>query len=206
MEKILSKSTIYSVNSLYYIENFNPMKREEPPFETERLILRIHQWADAELVFSYASNPEVAHFMPWKAHETVDDSFEYISRIRQERKNGIRFDHAIVWKESKEVIGSCSYRFRGHKAILGYAINQRFWGKGIATEAARKLVEVVFADPAILRAEAICDVENIGSARVMEKVGMQREGLLRQYIQIPALGELPKDVYMYSILRSEWKE
>ena len=167
--------------------------------------MRIHQWSDAADIFGYAQNPEVARFMPWNPHQSINDSYDFIARVLHERRIGKRNDHAIVWKQTGKVIGSCSYRLVGHRSIFGYALNQDYWGKGLATEASKKLIEVSFSHAEVSRVEAICDIENIGSARVMEKSGMKREGLLRQYILIQELGSVPKDVFMYSLLKSEYE-
>ena len=74
---------------------------------------------------------------------------------------------------------------------FGYCLARDTWGHGIATEAARAFVASVLENPAICRIQAYCDVENRASARVLEKVGLELEGTLRQYLVLPNLGESP---------------
>jgi ribosomal-protein-alanine N-acetyltransferase len=69
------------------------------------------------------------------------------------------------------------------------------------TEVLRAVIEWIFSQPGIYRVQAICDMENIASARVMEKTGMVREGLLRRYVLHPNLSAKPRDCFMYAIVR-----
>ena len=77
--------------------------------------------------------------------------------------------------------------------MFGYVLAKKFWGHGFATEALVFLVDWSLAQPEIFRAYAFCDVENPASARVMEKAGMVREGILRRWHIAPTLGPEPRD-------------
>ena len=63
------------------------------------------------------------------------------------------------------------------------------------------MIDWAFKQPDIFRVQAICDVENIGSARVMEKAGMVREGLLRRYVVHPNISDEPRDAFLYAIVK-----
>ena len=76
-----------------------------------------------------------------------------------------------------------------------------YQGKGYMTEAARAIIHWAFQQPTIYRVYATTGVDNIASQRVMEKAGMQREGLLRKYIVHPNISDEPRDSYMYAIVR-----
>jgi RimJ/RimL family protein N-acetyltransferase len=69
------------------------------------------------------------------------------------------------------------------------------------TEAVKRLIATAFEDAAVYRVWAVCDVDNLASARVMEKSGMQREGLLRRWSIHPTIGAEPRDSFCYSIVR-----
>jgi RimJ/RimL family protein N-acetyltransferase len=73
--------------------------------------------------------------------------------------------------------------------------------KGFATEALAHVIEVALAKPSIWRVSATTDVENVASARVMEKAGMQREGRLRSYAVRPQLGDEARDAFVFSAVR-----
>ena len=69
------------------------------------------------------------------------------------------------------------------------------------TEAVRGVIAWALAQPEIYRVAAVCDVENIASARVMEKAGMVREGLLQKYMIHPNISDVPRDCYMYAVVK-----
>jgi len=84
---------------------------------------------------------------------------------------------------------------------LGYVLTRLHWGKGYMTEALRGLVDWALKQQHIYRIWAVCDVDNIASARVMEKAGMQREGILRRWSVHPNLSPEPRDSYCYAIVK-----
>ena len=88
------------------------------------------------------------------------------------------------------------------KPNIGYVLAQPYWGQGLMTEAARAVVEFAFADPRVFRVWAVCDVDNARSARVLEKVGMTREGVLRRWTVHPNISPDPRDVLCYSRVRT----
>ena len=65
------------------------------------------------------------------------------------------------------------------------------------TEATRALVHWLLEQPSVYRIEALCDIENVASQRVLEKVGLEREGILRRWMVLPNLSETPRDMYIY---------
>ena len=92
-------------------------------------------------------------------------------------------------------------RLQNHSADLGYAIARQYWGNGYTTEVVKAIVTWSLAQQGIYRVWAVCDVENKGSARVLEKAGMQREGVLRRYLVHPNFSDRPRDCYCYSIVK-----
>jgi RimJ/RimL family protein N-acetyltransferase len=104
----------------------------------------------------------------------------------------------ILLKSSCQLIGMIELRMHGTHADLGYGIARAYWGQGYATEAAQAVVDWSFSQPEIYRVWTVCDVDNLASVRVLEKVGMQREGILRRWLVRPTLGPEPRDCYCYS--------
>jgi len=90
---------------------------------------------------------------------------------------------------------------RGHTLHVGYLIARAHWNQGYASEAVRSLIAWATSVPTMWRVWAVCDVENVASARVLEKVGMQREGLLRRFVTHPNASDAPRDCYAYSMVR-----
>ena len=89
-----------------------------------------------------------------------------------------------------------------HSAELGYWLGKAFWGRGIATAAAKAVTTYGFRDLGLLRIDALVLTENTASIRVLEKAGFRREGLLRQ---VELKQGVPMDHYLYAILREEWQ-
>jgi len=167
--------------------------------ETPRLRLRRPVMDDAAAIFTaYAQDPEVTRYLVWRPHETVETVREFLRRCAAAWEGGTAFAWAITGREDGRLLGMVEVRKDGHRAELGYVLARPHWGRGFATEAVRAVVEWALSDPNIHRVWAVCDVENLPSARVLEKVGMQREGLLRRWTVLPNRSETPRDCWCYA--------
>ena len=172
--------------------------------ETERLILRKMTLEDAEDMFEYASDPDVAKYTTWDAHQSLKDSKFFLKIVVERYKNRQITDWGIVHKEDGKFIGTCGFaecHLFHSRAEIGYAISRKYWRQGYMSEAVNAIIKFGFQTMNLNRIEARCDVENIASARVMEKVGMQFEGILRQHIFTK--GKYC-DLKIYSILRQDF--
>jgi RimJ/RimL family protein N-acetyltransferase len=118
----------------------------------------------------------------------------------------IKFQLAIALPGQNQLIGSCGIRKKqsgSHQAELGYEIAPLYWGQGYATEAAQKMLNFGFEHLNLHRVWASCLVENKASARVLEKLGMQQEGRIRQNRWMK---NRYWDTFIYGILKREWAE
>ncbi len=175
-----------------------------PTLETDRLMLRKISMDDAADMFEYASDPEIARYVTWDAQKSIEDSKAFISWVLEQYANGQVAPWGVVLKENGKLIGTCDFVYwnTNHaRAEVGYAMSRQYWGQGLTPEAVRAILAFGFDKMRLNRIEARCNVPNTASARVMEKVGMQFEGILRQ--QMFTKGNYD-DLKMYSILRSEW--
>ena len=176
-----------------------------PTLETERLVLRRMRLEDASDLFEYASDPEVSLYTTWYPHQSIDDSREFLTRILSLYENTQLADWGIVHKADAKFIGTCGFADWSpyhSRAEIGYAMSRKYWGQGLMTEAARRVIDFGFENMQLNRVDARCMIENIGSARVMEKSGMTYEGILREHMY--AKGRYD-DLKIYSILRREWE-
>ena len=153
--------------------------------ETERLVLREFQVADAGAIHEYASDPEVAQYMDWGPNTPEETEAVLQMRLRQQEAPDLSdpYSLAVVLKETGKLIGVVSlYDIDpvNRSAGVGYCLNRAFWGQGYATEAVRAMLQFGFEELHLHRIYGTCRPENIGSWRVMEKVGMRREGHLRE--------------------------
>jgi RimJ/RimL family protein N-acetyltransferase len=171
-------------------------------FESQRLKLRPPLPEDAELIFAaYAQDPEVVKYLIWRPHTDVSQTRDFIRHCREGRDSGTAFPYVILRKEDGRLLGMVELRFGGHDVNLGYVLAKAYWGQGIMSEALQALVGWAQAENGIAKVWATCDVENLASARVMEKVGMKREGILPKHTLHPNISAEPRDAYCYSILK-----
>ncbi len=174
-----------------------------PVLETARLVLRPIRRQDAQDIFSYASDPEVARYVLWEPHKSIAETRSYIRCIRSLYRRGLPASWAVVLRETGRVIGTIGFMWYSDvnsAAELGYSFSRMFWNNGYATEALRAVIASAFSTLSVNRLEAQHDVRNPASGRVMEKCGMQKEGRLRQRIRNK---EEFIDTVLYAILRAD---
>ncbi len=112
-----------------------------PTLETERLILRKFTLDDVENMFDYASKPEVSRFVPWEAHRSVEDSYNFINYILKQYEVGKLAPWAIALKENNKVIGTIDFvdwSPSHYRAEIGFILSKDYWGKGLIVEAGKK--------------------------------------------------------------------
>ncbi|XP_040378752.1 uncharacterized N-acetyltransferase p20-like [Oryza brachyantha] len=170
--------------------------------------LREFTEADAEALFAWASDPRVVRFQRRDAYTRVDEARRYIVDSVLPHP----WYRAICVAGADRPVGSISVKpadddprgGRGScRASLGYRVAHAHWGRGVATRAVRTAAEVAFAEwPWLERLEAVADVGNPASQRVLEKAGFAREGVLRRYVLLKGT---PRDMVMFSRVRHERK-
>lgn len=176
--------------------------RPERTSETLRLLARPATVADAQIVFTeYASDPEVAKYMTWTPHGSVEQTAEFLSRCERVWEDGSAYPWCLWRKQDGAFVGLLEIRVTAAAVDLGYALVQRWWHQGFMTEALTPVVQWALAQPPIHRAWAVCDVENVASARVLERIGMEREGILRRWLRHPNVSDIPRDCLCYSIVK-----
>lgn len=149
------------------------MEQKLPPvLETERLILRPLSLDDKDAIFKWTGDPRVAKFMPYPVYKSPSDADPWLMNIY---KNDGEFDYGFVWKETGELIGSGGLNYHADEDVwmLGYNIRFDMWGKGIATEVSKKIIEHVSSVYKKGRIEAGVAVENSLSRHVLEKLGFK---------------------------------
>ena len=174
---------------------------ERVELTTERLLLRPFAFDDVDDVLNYASDPEVARYVPLPQPYTRDDAVEFVARqVLADWSSRPLF--AIVFEH--HVIGSIALRIDepNELADLGYALARPHWGQGLMPEAVRAVITPGdFERYDLHKVYAFADTRNRRSWRVMEKLGMTREGVLRGHHKFR--DEHIDDAH-YGILRAEW--
>ncbi|MBL0388424.1 GNAT family N-acetyltransferase [Tumebacillus sp. ITR2] len=173
-----------------------------PRVETNRLVLRQVTQEDAEDVFVFLSDPDVMKYYgnePFPREQIgsliqkYDDNFE--------NKRGIRL--GIEEKNTGRIIGTCGLQHWDHRdrsADLVYILRKDYWSQGIMTEALGALIQYGFEQMDLYRVQGKIEAPNIGSHRVVEKIGLKREGVLRGAAY--TFGEF-RDLVIYGKLRTD---
>ncbi|MEH1828052.1 MAG: GNAT family protein [Nostoc sp.] len=174
--------------------------------ETHRLLMRDFIETDWQAVFAYQSDPLYLRYNYW-THRTQKDVCEFIQMFIDQQKEQPRtkFQLAIILKEKNQLIGNCGIRVNDpemREANIGYELNTQYWGQGYATEAAHAILKFGFEELGMHRIWSWCVAENLASIKVLEKIGMRREGHLREKELIKGRWY---DNFLYAILDHEWK-
>jgi len=172
--------------------------------ETERLILRGFCEADLEEMHAYCIKPNVGMHAGWKPHETIEDSKRILAEFMT-----CGYIWAITERKSGRVIGSCGLhpdfkRMNDGARMLGYVLDEDYWGQGYMTEAATALIHHGFSDMNLEIIGVYHFSYNMRSRRVIEKCGFKYEGIMRQARRLYD-GRLVDDV-CYSLTREEYFE
>lgn len=172
---------------------------------TQRLVLREFEPDDWEALHAVESRPEVARYQSFEPR-TPDESRLYVLEANQAAAEDPRltYDLAAVLADDGRIIGRCGLGIgdeEPREAMLWYTLHPDAWGRGYATEAARAMVNFGFRGLGLHRIWADCDPANVASWRVLEKLGMRREGHLRENAWVK--GEWV-DSLIYAILEREW--
>ncbi len=166
--------------------------------ETERLLLRPITLDDAPDMYEYASNEENVRLV-FSRHNSIEETEFLIANLFMKNPLG---HYAVELKEEKKMIGTADIRpdERSRSVEIAYALNQKYWGLGYATEIARKLVYISEAHLNAVRIWAMHDIENPASGHVLLKAGLEREGTMRNHLNLR--GEY-KDQMIYSRIKRE---
>ena len=175
------------------------------PRGTERLVLRAFRHGDEEDVLEYRSRPDVVRYMPTETLQATGAAafIEERAQATQIKADNDRIVLAV--EHDGRVIGDLlvgAGRLADGQAKIGWAFNPAYHGRGLATEAARELLVLAFADLAMHRVFAQLDPRNTASARLCERLGMRREAYFREDMWFK--GEWG-DTAVYALLAAEWQ-
>lgn len=178
---------------------------QQPTLGTQRLILRPFDLGDAAVVQRLAGDWAIADTTLLIPHPYLDGmAEEWISSHRPKFDAGEMAVFAVVLRETGEIVGAVGFSIikRFDRAEIGYWIGKSYWGRGYCTEAASAVMEFGFLTYNLNRIYATHFLRNPASGRVMQKLGMIREGTLRQHAK---RWDRYEDLAVYGILRNEWE-
>ena len=169
--------------------------------ETERLILRAWTMSDAPDMYEWAKSTLVGPAAGWAPHDSLETTRKYLEASIPEDETW-----AIVWKGSQRAIGSIGLHRTKVDTVreLGYVLHPDFWGKGIMTEAAKVVIAFGFQELQLDAIRITRKVNNVRSARVIQKCGFRYDGVLRRDARDVINGSLV-DRCVYSLTKEEWE-
>ncbi|XP_057450252.1 uncharacterized protein LOC130741387 [Lotus japonicus] len=175
---------------------------ESTVISSNQISLRPLQLSDLDDVMVWTTDEKVAKFCTWETYTSKEDGINFIENIASK----------FLWCKAicldDRAIGCVSLssyaehdKCRNKSAELGYVMGSKYWGKGIVTNVVKRVVKAAFTElPQLERLEALVDVENVGSQKVLEKAGFYREGVLRKYLFIKGKS---RDMVMFSVLSND---
>lgn len=156
-----------------------------PDIETERLCLRPIKLTDAEDIFAFTSMHETAFFLTWFPHTSIESTKAFIESVLEKNQKGLPHQWVMELKAEKKVIGIAGFiDFDNNhkKAEIAFVQSPHYSGKGYMAEALSKILEFGFLQCGLKRIQAKAEKENSASLNVLQKIGMQKEGLLKDFI------------------------
>ncbi len=152
-----------------------------PDLLTRRLRLRRYRAEDYQAIYdNWASDPEVTIYLTWSTH----DSPEVTKAVAQMWAESYASPTVYHWGIEKdgELIGDIAvvlWNEEAESCEIGYCLSRRFWGQGLMTEALNRVINYMFETMGFHRIALCHDTQNPASGRVMQKCGLQKEGVFR---------------------------
>lgn len=170
-----------------------------PTLSTQRLTIRPFALDDWPAVFGYTANPMVMTYIPEGPYKR-DQAVAFVEKHSGDDAEAV----AVVLAAEQRLIGHIVFHpwFAPRTYEIGWIFDPAYYRRGYASEAAAAILDYGFATLILHRVIATCQPENPASYRVMERIGMRREGLFRQCIY--RNNDLWWDELFYAILREEW--
>ena len=175
--------------------------------ESPRLILRSFQDSDLESFLAYRNDPEVAKYQSWNVPYPRENGIQFVDLMKMisPTSQGEWYQVAVELKSTGEMIGDvafCTLLYDQQQALVGYSLARPFWHQGFAFEAVGCLLKYLFEERGLHRVIAECDVENIASWKLLEKLGFRREAHLVENVYFK--GKYGSE-YHYALLAREWQ-
>jgi ribosomal-protein-alanine N-acetyltransferase len=171
-----------------------------------RLLIQDLSWDTLEFIHRLHSMPEVQEYATLDIPKSISESKNYLEKYINQQANWPRSEYGFcILFDQKPVglIGLSDSLNKFRSAELWFKLSPEYWGKGFTTEAASILLEFGFKEILLHRIEAGTATENLASIKVLEKIGMKREGIRRKIL--PIRGEW-KDNFHYAILDEDFSQ
>lgn len=161
-----------------------------------KIIIRPQKVSDAKRFFEILNNDNFRYFQT--RPKSIRDEIKFLKSNPEKRRKNIQHNYAILF--GKEIVGGCGIRVDQHRSYIGevgYFIDEKYWGKGIATTAVKQLEKIGFGKLKLHRITILMDPRNKASEKVAKKSGYKKEGLMKEAIKNTKQGVF-RDSYLYA--------
>ncbi|WP_338845408.1 GNAT family N-acetyltransferase [Massilia sp. W12] len=172
---------------------------------TPRLILRMAQFSDPVPLFAdYCGDADCAKYLMRGRHLSIEQTEKFLANWCDAawRDPGKSFAWVIAENVGNTPIGVFVLMQEGEFLEFHFGISKKYWGWGLVLEAGQAVVNWLIAHKAMRAVQTICDVENVQSWRVLEKLGFRREEGQFQFVVMPELGAEPRRCFVYRMHQS----
>lgn len=175
--------------------------------ESDRLKYRQFTMDDVDAVHGYAGVVDNVIYMMWGPN-TKEQTEAFIDQAMVWSKEipCTNYQYAAVLKESGELIGGCNLAISDNEGEIGWILHKDYWRQGYGAEMGQEMLRLAFDELNLHRVSAHCDKENVGSYKIMEKIGMRREGV---FLESRPAHKLSNREYggelSYAMLGDEWQ-
>ncbi len=182
-----------------------PDRASELALTGPALRVRIPVLEDAPALFREASDERVTRWFSWGPYESVDEALAYLERLPGERERGVQLDLVIEHLVAGPIgiTGFSEIARRDRRATIGSWLGHAWWGRGANREAKALMCHLGFELLGLERIGCYTNVDHVRSQRALERLGFQREGVLRAFHRH---GERTLDVAVYALLRDAWRD
>ncbi|WP_137790350.1 GNAT family protein [Bacillus sp. E(2018)] len=175
--------------------------------KARRILFREMVAEDWKSIHQYASKEIVSRYQPWGPN-LEDDTIAYVNEVIDDANKTprVRYAFAIVENQNNRLIGAGELQITSltnRVGEIGYVIHPDYWGKGFATETGQLLLKFGFENLQLHRIFATCDPRNKASEKVLMKLDMMLEGVIRESI---LLKDGWRDSLLFSMLEHEWTD
>ena len=167
------------------------------------LRVRIPRDEDAAALYAEASDPQVTRWFSWGPYSSEAEARAYLARLPRQREQGEHLDLVVEHLDAGPIgiSGLSEFAPRDRRATIGTWLGRAWWGTGANQESKALVCHLAFELLGLDRVGAYSNVEHERSQRALERIGFQREGVLRRYHRHGGRG---LDVVVFGLLRADW--
>ena len=175
--------------------------------ESNRLLFRKASTSDSKAMFNnWANDKEVTKYLRWDAYEKEEDTIKFLNYLENSYKEDNFYNWMVIPKEERVpigTIGAVDIDVNNNTVEIGHCYGRNFWNKGYGTEALTRIIKFFFEEVGVETIYAYYVEGNSASGKVLEKVGMKYEGILRKRVY-DKVTKKQVDLISYSITRDDY--